>query len=256
MKFRTLIAAAALLGMPGMALADGMPPHSADYCCESPTWSGVYAGVHAGGAWGDTGWTFPFVETYNTAPGQHFATSPEGAIVGGHLGINRQFGFFLLGAEVSLAGTNIHQTLTGPVTAAFPLDRFKTDVSNLFTATGRVGIVADKLLLYGKGGYANSNVDLGANSGPPVPGVTANDNRASDGWVMGGGLEYRIMRGLLFGVEYDYVDLGAASFATTTGGAVPGAPFNVALGDVHFQTVTARLSILLDRSPTVSPSMK
>ena len=250
MTFRSLMIATTLSLLPGAAFADGMPSRANYLCCESPTWSGVYAGFYAGGAWADTGWTFPFVETFNTAPGQHFSTSPQGAIVGMQGGINYQIGVFLVGAEVSFAGSNMQETLTGPVTATLPDDRLRTEVSNLFTATGRVGVVADKFLLYGKGGYANSNVDVKALSGPPVPGITANANRASDGWVVGGGLEYRLRRSLVLGVEYNYVDLSGSRFSTTTGGTVPGGPFNVDLGDVRFQTVTARLSILLDTSPT------
>ena len=250
MKFCSLLITATLSLLPGAAFADGMPSRTGYACCESPTWSGVYAGFYAGGAWADTGWSFPFVETYNTAPGQHFSTSPQGAIVGMQAGINYQMGVFLVGAEASFAGSNMVETLTGPVTPALPADRLRTEISNLFTATGRVGVVADKLLLYGKGGYANSNVDVKALSGPPVPGITANANRASDGWVVGSGLEYRIGRSLVLGVEYNYVDLSGTRFSTTTGGTVPGGPFNVDLGDVRFQMVTARLSILLDTSPT------
>jgi len=62
MKLRTLMVALGLLGVPGIASADGMSSQSA-HCAVSPTWSGVYAGFYAGGAW-----AFPFVETFNTAP--------------------------------------------------------------------------------------------------------------------------------------------------------------------------------------------
>jgi hypothetical protein len=54
----------------------------------------------------------------------------------------------------------------------------------------------------------------------------------------------------VFGIEYDYIDLSGAGFTSTTGGTVPGSPFRVDLDNLHMQTVTARLSILLDRSPT------
>ena len=256
MKFRTLMAAAALLGTTGVAAADGQPSRAGYACCEAPTWSGVYAGFHAGGAWGDTGWTFPFAETFNTAAGQHFSTSPEGAIVGGHVGINRQFGFFLIGGELSYAGSNMQETVTGPVTAAFPLDRFKTEMSDLFTVTGRLGLAADKFLLYGKAGYAVANVDLKVFSGPPGAGITANNNRREDGWTAGGGIEYRLMRSLVLGVEYNYVSLDGGRFTGTTGGTLPGLPFNADLDNFHMHTLTARLSILLDTGPTTTAAMK
>jgi outer membrane immunogenic protein len=250
MKLPAWIIALGLLAVPGIANADGMPSRSASHCCDSPTWTGVYAGFYAGGAWANTDWTFPTVETFNTVPGQHFSMSPQGEIVGMQAGVNYQYGYFLVGAEASFGGSNMVETVTGPMTAALPADRLRTEVSNLFTTTGRFGLVADKLLFYGKGGYANSNVTVRALSGPPVPGITAHDNRASDGWIVGGGLEYRLRRSLVLGVEYNYVALSGTRFSTTTSGTVPDGPFNVDLGDVRFQTVTARLSILLDASPT------
>jgi hypothetical protein len=49
------LAAVALLVTGGSALADGAVSRTSAYCCEAPTWSGVYAGFQADGAWGDTG---------------------------------------------------------------------------------------------------------------------------------------------------------------------------------------------------------
>jgi hypothetical protein len=65
-------------------------------CC-----SGVYAGLEAGAAWSDTGWTFPFVESFNTTREQHFATHPNEAVVGGQVGVNLQIGGIVLGGELA-----------------------------------------------------------------------------------------------------------------------------------------------------------
>jgi outer membrane immunogenic protein len=249
MKSWTMVLAALLVTGSG-ALADGSGASSSAYCCNAPTWSGVYAGFQAGGAWGDTGWSFPFVESFNTVPGQRFSVSPGGALVGGQVGINQQLGGILLGGELAFVGTDWHETLNG--FATFPQERFKTAVSNLLTVTGRAGVPFGDHLLYGKAGYANGNVALGAASA--VSGITANTSHREDGWTAGAGWEYRIGRSLVFGIEYDYVDLSGSRFATTTGGAVPGVPFSVILDDLHTHTVTARLSILLDRGLTASTS--
>jgi len=248
MAMRWMVATAALLVTGSAALADGSAARGGDNCCQAPTWSGVYAGFQAGGAWSDTGWTFPFVESFNTVPGQHFSTSPSGALVGGQLGVNQQFGGILLGGELAFVGTDWHETVTSPAT--FPQERFKTVVSNLLTVTGRGGIPFGDQLIYGKAGYANANVALGAFSGPPLPGVTANGSHREDGWTAGAGWEYRIGRSLVFGVEYDYVALSGTRFTTTTRGATPGLSFNADLDDLHTHMVIARLSILLDRGPT------
>jgi outer membrane immunogenic protein len=248
MQAGSLMVAAALLCVPAAALADGGPSPVPAYCCAQPTWSGVYAGVQAGGAWGDTGWTFPFVESFNTVPEQHFSTSPGGALVGGQLGVNQHIGGILLGGELAFVGTDWHETLTAPTT--FPQERFKTVISNLLTVSGRGGIPFGNQLIYGKAGYANANVALGAFSGPPLPGVTANGSHREDGWTAGGGWEYRIGRSLVLGVEYDYVTLNGSRFTTTSGGAAPGLPFHVDLDTLTMHTLTARLSILLDVGPT------
>jgi outer membrane immunogenic protein len=249
MRSWTVVLAASLVTGSG-ALADGSGARSSVYCCDAPTWSGVYAGFQAGGAWGDTGWSFPFVESFNSVPGQRFSASPGGALVGGQIGINQQLGGILLGGELAFVGTDWHEALNGPAT--FPEERFKTVVSNLLTVTGRAGVPFGDHLIYGKAGYANGNVALGAAA--PVPGVTADASHREDGWTAGAGWEYRIGRSLVFGIEYDYVDLSGSRFTTTTRGAAPGAPFHVDLDDLHTNAVTARLSILLDRGPTASTS--
>jgi hypothetical protein len=61
-------------------------------------------------------------------------TRPDG--VGGQVGINQQIGGIVLGGELALSGTEMHETLTP---AAFALVRFKTSVSDLLTVTGRAG---------------------------------------------------------------------------------------------------------------------
>jgi outer membrane immunogenic protein len=243
MHVRTLFFAAALGGTPAAVLADGMPSPSVPYV---PTWSGVYVGFQAGGAWSDTGWTFPLVESFNGAQGQNFATHPSGGLAVGQLGFNRQFGDIVVGGELAFVGIGMRETLTGPAT--FGQDRFKTSVSDLLTVTGRAGMAFGNSLLYGKAGYANALADLGALD--PTTGISAGASRREDGWTAGAGWEYRIGRSLVFGIEYDYVDLSAARFSGVTSNS--DLPFHVDFDSVRMQTVVARLSILLDRGPTAS----
>jgi outer membrane immunogenic protein len=247
-----MLAAATLLATGSGALADGSVPPGSVACCAAPTWSGVYAGFQAGGAWSDTGWTFPFVESFNTAPGQHFSASPGGGLAGGQVGFNQQLGGIVLGGELAFVGTEVRQTLTGPAT--FAGDTFKTSASDLLTLTARAGVPVGNSLLYAKAGYADAHVDLGAFS--TASGISGDASRTAGGWTAGAGWEYRIGRSLVFGVEYDYVDLSASHLSGSTGGAAPGLPFKVDLDAVHMNAVMARLSILLDRSPTASASTK
>ena len=244
---RTLAVAAAIMAAPLAASADGpppsrpLPPATAAYCCEQPAvWTGFYIGTHIGAAWSDPDWGFPFVESFNTAAGQNFSTSASGLLWGGHLGLNYQINRFLIGAEVSYAGNRLSSLVTGPFPPA-TTDQFVIDAADLFTATGRVGIIHGQYLLYGKAGYASSLIELNAASGG---GVTAQASRRESGWTVGGGLEARMVSNIIFGLEYDFVSLGSDRFTTVTSGTVPGGPFNADIDNLHMHTFVARLSVL------------
>ena len=248
MNSRALVVAATLIFAPSVASADGLPPPPPPaaevYCCEPtlPLWTGVYLGTNIGGAWSKPDWQFPFVEAFSTAPGQSFSPSASGWIWGGHVGLNYQIHHFLIGAEASYAGNRLKDTVTGPFAAA-PTDQFIIGATDLFTATGRVGIVAfhNQFLFYGKGGYANSLVEVNATSST---GVTARAKQRENGWVVGGGIESRMVGNILFGLEYNYVNLPGDRFTGVTGGTGPAGPFNFDIDNLQMHTVTARLSIL------------
>jgi outer membrane immunogenic protein len=247
MNSRALVVAATLIFAPSVASADGLPPPPPPaaevYCCEPtlPLWTGVYLGTNIGGAWSKPDWQFPFVEAFSTAPGQSFSPSASGWIWGGHVGLNYQIHHFLIGAEASYAGNRLKDTVTGPFAAA-PTDQFIIGATDLFTATGRVGIVAfhNQFLFYGKGGYANSLVEVNATS----TSVTARAKQRENGWVVGGGIESRMVGNILFGLEYNYVNLPGDRFTGVTGGTGPAGPFNFDINNLQMHTVTARLSIL------------
>ncbi len=243
---RALLLAIGFVLAPSLADADGVPPPPppplASPCCEyaPAVWTGFYIGTSVGAAWSEPTWSFPFVEQFNTTAGQNFSTSASGALWGGHLGLNYQIHQFLIGGEVSYAGNRMSSIVTGPFPPA-TTDRFNTDAADLLLATGRIGFVHGQYLFYGKGGYANSLVELNAISGA---GTTAQASRRESGWTVGGGLEGRIISNVIFGLEYNYVSLAGDRFTGLTGGAVPNQPFNVDINDLHMHTFTARLSVL------------
>jgi outer membrane immunogenic protein len=249
MNSRALAIAAALIIGPSAASADGPPPPpppaAATYCCDQalPLWTGVYIGTNVGGAWSDPHWQLPFVDVFNTTvAGQGFSLSPSGAIWGGHLGLNYQIHHFLIGAEASYAGNRSRVALTGPFPAT-PTDQFSIGATDLFTATGRIGVVAfhDQFLFYGKGGYASSLVEARAASSS---GATAKASQRENGWVVGAGLESRMVSNIIFGLEYNYVSLPGDRFSGVTGGAAPPSAFNFDINNLQMHTITARLSVL------------
>jgi hypothetical protein len=147
--FRALAVAAALIVAPSVASADGQhlapSPGAEVYCGEPamPLWTGVYLGTNIGRAWSDPNWQFPFVEAFNTTPGQSFTPSASGWIWGGHLGLNYQIHHFLIGAEASYAGNRLNETTSGAF-AAGPTDQFVIEATDLFTATGRTTALVNR----------------------------------------------------------------------------------------------------------------
>ena len=245
MNIRLLTAAIALGVVPLAAHADGLPSApapAATYCCAyapGPDWTGFYAGLHLGGVRSDTNWSFPFAESFSAA-GQGFSFSRDGAIFGGHVGGNYQISHILVGVELTGAFAGLDETRIGPLVGA-PLNRAKIDSSDLFTLTGRLGYVHDKFLFYGKGGVASGGVDVSATT---TSGITASANRRDIGWTLGTGVEMRLLSEVLFGIEYNFIDFPGNRFTSTTGGTTANLPFHADIGDIHAQTVVARISVL------------
>lgn len=75
-----------------------------------------------------------------------------------------------------------------------------------FDLTGRAGyLVTDDVLIYARGGYANSRVRTEIEQAGSI--ATRSDNR--DGWLVGGGAEYAISPNIRARVEYRYSDFGS-----------------------------------------------
>ncbi len=235
-----LLAGAFSLGLMQIAAAADLPV-KAPIAPVSPiyNWAGFYIGGHAGYEWDNTSWNFPAFEFYNTAAGQGFTTRPKGFEAGFHGGYNFQSGPWVYGIEVAYDPTNAKETRIGPVVAIFPADSFATKIDNLVTVTGRLGYANGAWLFYGKGGWANAHIGLDVVSGAPVAGVTAGGGKRLNGGTAGAGVEYMLTPNVILGLEYDWVGLQSASFASTTS---LGGPFHINSGRVNLNIVSARVS--------------
>jgi outer membrane immunogenic protein len=250
------------LGIIAAGLLAGTPALAADMALKAPPlpvagpWSGFYVGLNGGAGWDHNTWSFPFAQFYNTAPGQSFATNPNGGVAGGQVGYNLQFGQWVVGFEVAGDWSGLKQTLVGPVTPAFPLDSFTTKVQDYETFTARLGYAPGwpgngpaNWLLYVKGGGASGSVNFSGLSGAPVSGVAFSNTQRLGGGTVGAGVEFMWARHFVLGVEYDYIALAAAPFqatATCTTAATCGAgfttPVNFNSGVFGISTVVGRLS--------------
>jgi outer membrane immunogenic protein len=143
-------------------------------------WSGLYVGA-IGGYARATGGTAGANASFN------------GGFGGGTVGYNAQISNLVAGVEVEGSGSRIGQTISlGAGVSVF-------DRINAFgSATARLGVALDNFLVYGKGGYAVGQNELGATAG----GVTASETRVHGGYAIGAGLEYGVTRNISVKAEY------------------------------------------------------
>jgi outer membrane immunogenic protein len=197
------------------------PPAPALY-----NWTGVYVGVHAGGAWSKQDWFYPCTTTNlllppcNLPQGGHSGTS---WLAGGQVGFNYQVERWVWGIEAEFSATRLKGN---HVDVAFPANTHHSRTDFIGTVAPRVGLTWDRALLYVKGGAAWVNNDFSLLITPPS--VTAyTPNAARWGWMAGLGIEYAFAQNWSAKVEYNYLDFGTEHILYIGNGALPGAvPFD------------------------------
>ena len=230
MKTTFSAAAALLIATTVAGSTTDLPMKAAPLLSPAPvwSWSGFYVGAHVGAGWGTTETTLtsvtasaplavsPLVVPLNVSFAQN---SRSGFLGGGQAGYNWQNGWVVFGVQGDIAGTDIKGTTPCVVVLS------RTTKSDwLATVTGRIGgVIADRGLLYVKGGGAwlnsNSNVNLpmiGLGGGALASGAQlTSTSRTSSGWLLGMGLEYMFTRNWTGFIEYDYMDFSAQNVRAT-----------------------------------------
>jgi len=231
------LAAAAVLACAGCASAADMPLKAPPAPAPAWSWTGLYTGVHVGGGWGST--SFLDNATGPIPPGSRETfDSLRGPLGGTQAGFRWQLGRFVLGAETTLDWTNIDQTIpTGSI--PFPGENLKFNVTWMGTATGQLGFAWDRLLFYGKGGYAGGAANITISL--PSVGNAASQSPHLNGWTAGAGIDYMLLQNLSLGVEYDHYDMSYNPF----GAAIP-ASYTQLGGRVKIDAVMVRASIKSD----------
>lgn len=243
---KLLLSTVAVLGMSAAAVAADLPartmaPAPAPFVAAPVfTWTGFYAGVHAGGAWQDLRAERPAFTpgTLALAPGATvgaFAPATLGSrsrstfMGGGHLGYNQQFGAFVLGGELDLSWmggrsrTTFDGTLTEATLGAVPTTlTVRSGLDWLGTARLRAGVAFDRVLVYATGGVAFGNPDNRVTFAAPGVTWTGRDDTVRAGWTVGGGVEFAWTDNLTVRAEYLYYDLGRQTVTANTTGPLAG----------------------------------
>jgi outer membrane immunogenic protein len=215
-SFLLLAAALALAGKPNSAIAD---PYF--------DWAGPYMGADAGFDWAKSQfqWSSAFTSAgpinlpYN-GPGA-FSYSPNGFTGDLHAGYNFQSGMWVGGVEGAVGYLSFGGSVADPTKNGVKDTFASTDGGVYGALTAKVGVAADRFLLYGKAGVAvfggESHIDDNCSTdgcGPAV--IHASDSGARFGWTGGVGLGYALSRHLSARLEYDYYDFGSTNVTGTT----------------------------------------
>jgi outer membrane immunogenic protein len=184
-------------------------------------------------------------------------TASASSFVGGaHAGYNWQQGSTVFGFETDFQGTHLSSSMNGGL---MPSSNPASDYANTIaliesygTFRGRFGYTTGQWLFYGTGGAAYGNVNLSSTF--RTLGVTTglDISQPKFGWVVGAGLEYLLKPNWMLTLNYQYVDLGnvsLASSATNGGGLTIGQVANV---HAQFQVVMIGFSYRF--APDGSPS--
>lgn len=246
MKGLLAIATLAIGGALGAASADARGLGGGTY-----DWSGLYFGLHAGGAWADVDWRHvSAVPHFNPIGTDRDTFDPSGWLVGGHLGYNFQSGPLVFGIEFTASAPSLDQTYVR--TGTFSDNTVSASIDTLVTVTGRLGWASGPLLIYASGGYAGADQKVSLTEEPIFDHSFAK-SKWTNGWTVGGGLEYAFHPNISLGVAYSYIDLGRerVSGFDTSNYAVTALDI-----DTQVHVVTGRLTIKLGPAPAGPQPLK
>jgi outer membrane immunogenic protein len=211
---RILIAGICALAA-GQALAADLPPSPpprapAVYVPPAPppfSWTAFYIGGNLGAGW-NHGNISDSINNFN------WGLNNNGTFVGGgQVGANYQFNSLVVGIEGDFDWFANNNNSGNGVTFDGTTLQGSSNGRWLTTLTGRLGVAADRLLFYGKGGAAwvgsNNLTLLNVNTGQTI---AFSNNQTNTGWTLGAGIEWAFVDNVSARLEYDYVGLSTASF--------------------------------------------
>jgi outer membrane immunogenic protein len=255
---RTIAAIAVISALTGTsALAADMAFKAPPPPAPAWSWTGFYAGVNLGGAWGTSKYTFlpgPAWSAGGSPSGAQLATDGAASLNmssvsgGGQIGYNWQVNNIVFGPEADIQYTGLRRTRVftqlGPLpTIVTPYTFTESSRSDwMATVRGRLGVAAGRVLFYCTGGVAfadSASADtLNFPTLAPPATFTGTGARSSiqTGWTAGGGIEWAFNDHWTAKAEYLY-----ARFPTNTTAMTP---INV----IFTQSYTDRLTVNLARA--------
>jgi outer membrane immunogenic protein len=196
-----LVLFAAVASMAAAARADGYEPWGrAPVVRAALPWNGPYVGLSLGYVWHDTEGVFNNAGTATDLS----ALDPNGGLVGGQVGWNARYNWFLLGVEADASTATNSGKVSDPGTGA----ALSGDLSYLASIRGRLGFIVSDVLFYGTAGVGFSKFNFLADNGISSVELTLRDTGA----VYGGGIEWMIAYGVSIRGEYLRYDMEEGTF--------------------------------------------
>lgn len=262
MKTILLAATAALLTSTAFA-ADAVLIEPAPIAEVAPVgdWTGFYAGVQLGGAFGSDDGFFALDSNLDGSFGDDIPAFTNetgefdnGFIGGVHAGYDWQFGNMVAGGLVDISAADIGDSQTGR--SGTPADyTIVRELDYLATVRGRLGYAfSDRFLGYVTGGVAFGDVEESFVSNTAAIVSTRGGDGTDLGYAVGGGVEAKVTERVSLGFEYLYTNLGSSDYTVNLSGAPgtgPGNAFSTIAAstdaraddaDFDFHTVQMKLS--------------
>jgi outer membrane immunogenic protein len=244
---RILLSAALLAGLAGPAVAADVFGREGSIKDEPSSheafrWSGFYIGAHGGFGVGDANndMTLSFEGDSFGLPA--IEDDLDGAIYGAHLGFNIQSGRIVFGVEASLAGSEIDGSGSSQIMGvAINSD---TEVDLLGRLVGRLGIASERTLFFVDGGLAYVDATTTTSITDGINSIKLGENdEASWGWTIGGGIEHALTDGWVARVNYAHYEFSGekSSNEVSFDGEATGVTFSNDR-DLTLDTITVGLS--------------
>jgi outer membrane immunogenic protein len=205
----------------------GLNPAAAFEPYAPPIWTTVYAGIHGGANWLDAS-----IEPFNAA-------SATTGTIGGHIGLQSEFGGAVLGVEADIDFRSFEDTaraeldvLGHHISAAGG-----TEISGHGSLRVRAGIpMAQSLLVYATAGYAWASIDASINGTVDSTPFSVASGATLNGIVYGAGVEGFVSPKILLRLEYLHADYQHQVLT------IPGATFAPLKIESSSDTIRAGLS--------------
>jgi outer membrane immunogenic protein len=179
------------------------------------SWTGCYAGLNGGGAWGRQSFNARSCGALLGAGDIH----TQGAVLGGQVGCDQQFGGnWVIGLEGQFDGANMPGKFLDPFGA---INTSQTNTRWLGSVTGRLGFTGlfPRTMAYVKGGAAWADESDDINTA--VPALNGVVNQTVDGWTAGGGVAWAIDSKWSIFAEYDHYDFSRQNYTTSVNAGFP-----------------------------------